>query len=145
MHIAQLNIAKAKAPLDSPIMFEFVENLVPINQIADASAGFIWHLQDESGDATAVKAFDDPTLLVNMSVWVSIEALKSFMSKTHHLSFLQRKTLWFNKADGPNHVLWWVPEGHIPSLAQAKQRLEALKSDGETEFAFSFRKAFLES
>ena len=142
MHLAQLNIAKAKASLDDPLMKEFMDNLDPINAIADASQGFIWRLQDEEGDATSIQAFDDPNMIVNMSVWESIEALKDFLFKTHHLEFLKRKEEWFEKLSEANHVMWWIPIEHEPSVEEAKERLLYLKVNGESPYSFTFRSNF---
>lgn len=140
MQLAQINIARTKAAMDEPLMKEFVDNLVPINAIAEASPGFVWRLQDESGDATSIQAFDDPSLIVNLSVWESVESLKSFLFKTHHIDFLKRKSEWFEKLDEANYVLWWVPEGHQPSVAEAKERLLYFREHGESDFAFSFKR-----
>ena len=142
MHLAQINIARMKAPLDSPQMKDFVDNLVPINALAENSAGFIWRLQDEIGDATAIQAFEDPDIITNLSVWESLDALKNFMFKTDHVKFMQRRSEWFHRLPAINHALWWVPEGHIPTLMEAKEKLEYLRKHGDTESAFSLRKAF---
>ena len=139
MHLAQLNIARPKYPMDSEGMAEFVNNLDPINAIAESSPGFIWRLKDESGDATGIRIFNDPDYIVNMSVWQSPEALKQFMFKTHHIDFLKRKKEWFEPLDGAGLVLWWIEEGHIPTIAEAEERLLHLRHNGETEFAFSFK------
>ncbi len=139
MHLAQLNFAKPRAALDDPVMQEFMDNLEPINALADASPGFVWRLQDESGDATAISAFPDPSIIVNMSVWESIDALKYFMFKTHHLDFLKRKDQWFEKLPWPSHVLWWIDPDTIPSVDEARDRLEFLKINGHSTYAFSFR------
>ncbi len=136
MHLAQLNIAKARAPLDDPQMAEFVENLEPVNTLADNSSGFVWRLQDDSGDATSINAFDDPAIIVNMSVWDSVDSLKRFLFKTHHLVYLKRKTEWFEKLPVASHVLWWIEVGHIPSLDEAKARLQYLRKNGESAYAF---------
>ena len=142
MHLAQYNIARAKAAPDSPVMQEFVDNLELINGVAEASPGFIWRLQDESGDATSFQVFDDPLLLSNMSVWESPKALKDFLFKTGHLDFLKRRELWFEKLTEVSHVMWWVPEGHLPTLEEAKERLLHLGEHGDTPFAFGFRNIF---
>ncbi len=142
MHLAQLNIAKAKAPMDSPVMEGFVENIDRINGIAESSDGFIWRLKEESGNATGINAFNDPLLLVNMSVWDSQETLKTFMFKTHHLEFMQRKQEWFTKLPEASYVLWWIPKGHIPTLEEAKARLEHIRENGESPYAFSFRSKY---
>jgi len=142
MYLAQLNVAQAKAPLDHASMQEFSDNLAPINQLAESSDGFIWRLTDDSAEAALCEAFADPQLLVNMSVWASVDALKQFMFKTHHLGFMQRKQLWFDKLPEANHVLWWVPEGQLPDLNEGWRRLKHLREQGETALAFTFRSKF---
>lgn len=114
MHLAQLNIGKTRFDLESPDMADFVNNLDPINAIAESSLGFIWRLQDKSGDATGIEVEDAPDVIVNMSVWENLDALKDFMFKTHHIDFLKRKKEWFVPMDEDSYVLWYVPEGHIP-------------------------------
>ncbi len=142
MHLAELNIARGKADMDDPIMKEFNDNLDPINAIADASPGFIWRLQDEAGDATAIQVFDDPLIIVNLSVWQDMASLRHFMFKTHHLEFLKRKHEWFEASEEATYVLWWVPEGHLPTTDEAKDKLNHLRTHGETPQAFSFRSRF---
>lgn len=142
MHLAQLNIARMKGIADSPVMKEFMDNLVRVNAIADAAPGFVWRLQDESGDATGIKAFDDPLMLVNMSVWTDLECLKHYMLKTGHVDFLKRRYEWFEKMDTPSHVMWFIEEGHVPTLDEAKQRLSALTEHGDTPQAFSMRRPY---
>jgi len=142
MHIAQLNIAKAKTSLQDPLMHEFMINLEPVNAIAEASPGFVWRLQDESGDATSIQVFDDPNLIVNMSVWESIEALKDFMFKTHHVDFLKRKSEWFSKMHEPSHVLWWISVGSFPTIEDGINKLMYLRHKGSSSFAFDFRNIF---
>lgn len=144
MHLAQLNIAKAKYALDAPEIKEFIDNLDPINQLAESSDGFIWRLKDESGDATNIQAFDDPNIIVNMSVWDSVDALKNFMFRTHHRDFLRRKKEWFHNIPEDSYVLWWVPVGHIPSIDEAIEKLEYLRKNGDTPQAFSFKSNFSE-
>ncbi len=142
MQLAQLNIAKAKYPLDAPEIAEFVENLDPINALAEASAGFIWRLKDDSGNATNISAMADPDMLVNMSVWEDIDSLKEFMYRTHHKEFLRRKKEWFHRLTEDTYVLWWVPVGHTPTVAEAMERLLYLRQHGETPYAFTFRNSF---
>lgn len=142
MHIAQLNIAKPKFDLAAPEIADFVNNLDPINAMAEASSGFVWRLQDESGDATSIQAFDDPDIIVNMSVWKDLASLKAFMFKTHHIDFLKRKKEWFHVLPDASYVLWWVPVGHIPTIEEAIEKLTALRKNGETPAAFSFKSNF---
>lgn len=144
MPLAQLNIATTLYPIDSPEMADFVNNLAPINAIAEASAGFIWRLQDDSGDATHIHAFDDPNMIVNMSVWESIDALKAFMFKTHHRDFMRRKKEWFQHSDVDTYVLWWIPQGYAPSLDEAISKLTLLRDNGESPSAFTFKRQFSE-
>lgn len=142
MYLAQLNIAKAKYALDAPEIKEFVDNLDVVNTIAEQSEGFIWRLQDESGDATSILVFDDPDLLINMSVWKDADALKNFMFRTHHRDFMRRKSEWFEKLSQDSYVLWWVPKGVTPSVEEAIERLLHLRENGDTPYAFTFKSNF---
>lgn len=142
MHLAQLNIALMLEPLDHPVMKDFVDNLDHINSIADNSPGFIWRLKDDLGDATRIKFGDDPNTLVNMSVWRSLADLFAYVYHSDHVEIFKRKKEWFQKMDTAHMVLWYVEEGHVPDLAEAKERLEYLAKNGESPFAFSFRKRF---
>lgn len=140
--LAQLNIAKALAPVESEMLQEFSNNLDPVNAIAEAAPGFVWRLKDESGNATEIQYFDDPLMLVNMSVWQSVEALKNFMFKTHHIDFMKRKKNWFATMDKANYVLWWIEQGHIPTVEEAVERLEYLRAHGDSANAFSFKNTY---
>jgi hypothetical protein len=123
-------------------MAGFVDNLEPINAIAESSQGFIWRLKDESGDATSIQIEGDPGLIVNMSVWDGVESLKHFMFKTHHIDFLKRKKEWFIPMTEESYVLWWVAQGHIPTIEEAMAKLKLLRQNGETPEAFSFKGNF---
>lgn len=142
MPLAQLNIAKAKYPLDAPEIHDFVDNIPTINAIAEASDGFIWRLKDEGGDATAITVFDDPSWLVNLSVWRDVESLKHFMLKTHHVDFMKRKREWFEPQPQATYVLWWIADGHLPTVPEAIERLLHLRQHGDSAEAFSFRTPF---
>ncbi|MEZ9245156.1 DUF3291 domain-containing protein [Vibrio lentus] len=144
MKLAQLNIALAKYALDAPEIKDFVDNLDLVNGIAESSEGFVWRLKDESGDATNIKAFDDPNMIVNMSVWDSVDSLKNFMFRTHHRDFMRRKNEWFHRLAEDTYVLWWVEDEHIPSLDEAIERLEHLREVGDTPYAFTFKTNFTE-
>ena len=141
-HLAQLNIARMIAPIDSPQMADFVANLAPVNQIAESSPGFVWRLQTPAGDATLIRAFDDPKIIVNMSVWESVDALRAFTYKTGHEPIFRRRTEWFEKMPQAHMVFWWIPAGHIPSVEEARDRLEFRRAHGDTPAAFSFGKSF---
>ena len=142
MKLAQLNIALAKYPLDSPQLKEFVDNLDKVNDIADNSEGFVWRLQDESGDATHIQLFDDPNIIVNMSVWDGIDSLKNFMFRTHHKEIMRKKSQWFERLTQDSYVLWWVGDDHIPSPQEAVERLEYLRKHGDSPYAFTFKSNF---
>ncbi|WP_286298609.1 DUF3291 domain-containing protein [Vibrio apostichopi] len=145
MKLAQLNIALAKYALDAPEIKDFVDNLDLVNGIAESSEGFVWRLKDESGDATNIKAFDDPNMIVNMSVWDSVDSLKNFMFRTHHRDFMRRKNEWFHRLAEDTYVLWWIEDDHIPSLDEAIERLEHLRETGDSPYAFTFKTNFTES
>lgn len=142
MQVAQLNIGRLIAPIDDPAIRDFVEGLDPINALADAAPGFVWRLQTEEGDATSIQAFDDESILVNMSVWADIDSLRAYVYKSQHVDFLRRRKEWFEKFEGVFVVLWWIPAGHIPTVEEAKERLAYLHKNGETPYAFTFRKSF---
>lgn len=137
-HLAQINVARMIAPLDSPVMASFVAQLDPVNALADASPGFVWRLRD----ATDVQAFDDPRMLVNMSVWESVEALKEYVYRSGHREPLRDRMQWFEKPTQPQVAMWWIPAGQIPTVVEACERLEYRRAHGDTEFAFSFSKPF---
>lgn len=140
--LAQLNIGKAKDLMESEVMEEFSDGLDPINAIAENASGFVWRLKDDSGNATDMQYFDDPLMLVNMSVWEDIESLKPFMFKTHHLHFLKHRKNWFESDSEATYVLWWVSAGHLPTVEEAMSRLRTLREMGDTLEAFSFAKPF---
>jgi hypothetical protein len=141
-HLAQLNIALPREPLDAPLLAEFVAALDPVNAAADSAPGFAWRLQTEEGDATGIRAFGDDRLIVNMSVWESLEALRGFVyTNRAHLAVLRRRREWFARMEA-HMCLWWVPAGHEPSVAEAEERLDTLRALGPTPDAFTFRRSF---
>ncbi len=143
MHLAQLNIGRLTAPLDDPRIADFVDNLDPINALADAAPGFVWRLQDDTGNATNIQAFDDDELMiVNMSVWTSVEALADFVFRTAHVEYLRRRREFFEVPIEPITCLWRVPEGEPPTVADALARLDHLRAHGPTATAFTFRTRF---
>ena len=141
-HLAQVNVARLAAPLDSPELAPFVENLERVNALADASPGFVWRLQTEDGDATAIRAFDDPDILVNMSVWESVEALGDFVYRSAHVGVMRRRAEFFVRADEAYIAMWWVPAGTRPTVADARERIDEIRAHGPTPRAFNFRKVF---
>lgn len=139
--LAQLNLAKAKFPLDSAELSGFTDNLDRINLLAEESAGFIWRLQTEDGDATGIDYFGADTI-VNMSVWQDIESLHNYVYRSGHIGVMSRRKEWFDRFDGAYTVLWWIELGHVPSLEESEQRLALLESKGPTNGAFTFKQAF---
>ncbi|MES1192002.1 MAG: DUF3291 domain-containing protein [Steroidobacter sp.] len=139
--LAQLNIATMKYPLESPEMADFAGNLDHINALADQAPGFVWRLQTEEGDATALKPLGDQTL-VNMSVWKDAESLNNYVYKSMHAEIMKRRKEWFERMREAHVVLWWVRAGHQPDVTEAITRLELLRSKGPTPEAFTFRHAF---
>lgn len=141
-HLAQINIGRLIAPLDDPKIAEFVAQLAPINAIADKAPGFVWRLQSESGNATDIAYNEDPTVMVNMSVWESLEALHDYAYKSDHMKVFRDRARWFEKMDKPHYCLWWIPAGHIPTVAEGRERLEHYQTHGATPYSFWFSQEF---
>lgn len=141
-HIAQVNIGKFRFPTSDSRMAGFVDQLKPINALADNTPGFVWRLQDESGDATAIRVFPDDMIAVNFSVWETIEALFNYVYYSDHANLLRERKQWFEHMTEHYMVMWWVPAGHVPTLSEAKERLDALRRDGPTSYAFTFKQRF---
>ena len=123
-HIAQLNIGRAVAPLDSPQLADFMNWLDEINALAEQSPGFVWRLQGDNGNNTDLKVSEDPLFIVNLSVWESIDDLHAFTYRSDHRTVFARRFDWFERADGPNVVLWWQPAGTVPDVYDALARLQ---------------------
>lgn len=141
-HLAQLNIARFIKPAEHPDNADFVNNLDRVNAIAESQPGFVWRLVGDGNDALDIQAFDDPNIAVNMSVWDSMESLADFVYRNEaHLAIMRRRREWFEKTT-VHLVLWWVEAGHIPTLDEAKERLNTLASNGPGERAFTFRKPY---
>ena len=139
--LAQLNIATMNEPLESPGMADFVANLDRVNALAESSPGFVWRLQTEEGDATAVRPLGDD-VLVNMSVWRDVESLNKYVYGSAHVEIMRRRKEWFQRMKDAYVVLWWVSKGHRPTVQEAIAKLERLRRAGPTEAAFTFRRAF---
>lgn len=141
-HLAQLNIARLIAPIDSPTLAGFVARLDEINALADGAPGFVWRLQTDEGNATALRVYEDDRLLVNLSVWESIEALHAYTYKTAHADLIRDRQEWFSRLERPHLVLWWIPAGHIPDTTEARDRLDHLTTHGPTPLAFTFARRY---
>jgi hypothetical protein len=140
-HIAQLNLAKMKYAVDSNGMSGFMERLEDINALADDSTGFVWRLQTEDGDATAIDHFG-AEYLVNMSVWKDVDSLKGYVYKSVHNEVLARRKEWFDRIEEAYSVIWWVEASTIPSIEEAGRRLESLRQNGPNAQAFTFKRLF---
>jgi hypothetical protein len=141
-HLAQINIGRLIAPIDDPKIAEFVAQLAPINAIADRAPGFVWRLQSESGNATDIAYNDDPSIMVNMSVWESLETLRDYAYRSDHMKVFRDRAKWFVKMDKPHYCLWWVPDGNIPTVAEGRERLEHYQTHGATPYSFWFSQEF---
>jgi hypothetical protein len=142
MHLAQVNVARALEPLDSPRLRDFVAALAPVNALADAAPGFVWRLQTEDGDATAVRVDADPCVIVNLSVWESLEALWAFVYGSAHVGVMQRRRTWFQRPVETHVALWWTPPGTTPEVDEAMTRLAEHRRAGPTRRAFDFKHPF---
>lgn len=142
MNVAQLNVGRLRAPMNDPIIDDFRMNLERVNALAEVSPGYVWRLQDESGDATSIKPFGDDLEIVNLTVWESIDALADFTYRSGHVELLRRRREFFEVPTRPILCLWWIPEGTIPTVEEAIARLEHLRAHGPTPRAFTFRHRF---
>ena len=142
-HLAQFNIAHMLGPIESSIMADFVAQLDAVNALAEATPGFVWRLQtDDGGDATEIRAYENPDILVNMSVWETAEALHEFTYRSGHAVPFRDRKKWFVPIEQPTLVLWWAPAGHVPTVEEGKERLESLREKGPHPEAFSFKDRF---
>jgi hypothetical protein len=139
-HLAQINVAELKAPLDSPQLKDFVDNLDRINALAEGSPGFVWRLTGDGNDATELRPMGD-RIIVNYSIWRDVETLKNFVYSTAHVEILKRKREWFERMK-LNYVLWWVPAGTVPTVEEAVAKLAHLRAHGPSADAFHFGEAY---
>ena len=141
-HLAQLNMGRIRFLLDDPRMAGFMNRLDEVNALADRTDGFVWRLQTDEGNATALRPYEDDRDLINMSVWESIDALNAFTYHSTHVEVFRQRQEWFEPATEATLVMWWVPTGHIPSIEEGIGRLDQLRRDGPTTGAFTFRDQF---
>jgi len=139
LHLAQINIGRIREPLEHPQMHGFVSRLADLNALADRSPGFVWRLQTAAGDATYFRPYDDDRILVNLSVWESIETLRAYVYTTAHTELLKQRREWFEHFSGSYVALWWVPAGHQPDVEEGKARIAHLDANGPSAFAFNFK------
>ena len=136
-HLAQFNVARVRYPLDDPRMAEFTRNVARVNALAGEIEGFVWRLQDDSGNAMGMRVYDDPRILPNLTVWENVEALERFVFSTVHGRFYGRREEWFERIEMPL-VLWWIAAGHRPPLAEGVERLDHLRARGPSDHAFGW-------
>jgi len=137
-HLAQVNIARLRYDIDDPRVAGFVNSLDRVNAVADRSPGFAWRLKDDGGNATEIGGFDDPRIIVNLSVWESPEALERFVWQTVHKNVYARRGEWFEAIEEMYLAMWWVAPGHAPTVAEARERLEHLRKSGPSDYAFGW-------
>jgi len=141
-HLAQINIARLIAPIDDPQIADFVGQLDQVNALAESAPGFVWRLQSTGGNATDIAYNDDPFVIVNMSVWESIEPLRKYVYASGHIKVFRDRARWFQKMSQPNYCLWWLPAGHLPTVAEGRERLEHYQRLGATPWSFWFSQEY---
>jgi heme-degrading monooxygenase HmoA len=140
--LAQVNIGRARGEITGPVMAEFVARLPEINALAERSPGFVWRFQTEDGDATAVRPYKDTRILINLSVWADLDALRAYVYRSAHAAVMRRRREWFERFERVYVALWWVPAGHRPTIAEAVERLAHLEHHGPSGLAFPFAEPF---
>ena len=141
-YLAQINIGRLAAPLDGPELKPFVDNLDRINAVAETSPGFVWRLTGDGNNATDLRPFEDPLMMINMSVWTDMASLGAFVYRSDHSGIMRRRREFFETPAEAFQALWWVPAGHAPTAAEGIERLEHLRRKGPTAYAFTFRQPF---
>lgn len=137
-HLAQINIARGFAEIDSPTMKAFADRIDAVNALAERSPGFVWRLKGDTGEATDIRFTPDPRDLINASVWETPNDLAAFVFKTAHKKVYQRRDEWFEKPKEAGFAMWWVPAGHVPTVEEALALLQHLRDHGPTEDAFGW-------
>lgn len=141
-HLAQVNVARAKAEMHTETMRGFMDQLDAMNHLADTSDGFIWRMVGQGGDYTSIRPFDDPLVIVNVSLWRDVGSLKNYVYKTPHMEIIRARHAWFDKMNEIQLALWWVPAGHLPTALEAREKLELVRQLGATAEAFTFAQIF---
>lgn len=139
MHLAQLNVARFVAPVDSAELADFVAGLEPINTLADTTPGFVWRFKGGEDPTDVTEHVYGEDILINFSVWESRETLWNFVYRSAHLGYLQRRREWFSRVAVPYSVMWWIPVGHTPEHEEGMARLELLRAEGPNPQAFTFK------
>jgi hypothetical protein len=145
--LAQVNIARLLAPIDSEQLADFVEALDSVNASAEGAPGFIWRLKTEEGNATSVEGFEwdlhgSAGIIINMSVWDSVQSLSDWVFGPFHRAVLVQRRKWFERVSEATTALWWVTQGHQPTVLDAESRVLHLRQHGPTPTAFTFKEGF---
>lgn len=141
-HLAQVNVARAKAEMDTDVMRGFMDQLDAMNQLADQADGFIWRMLGSGGDYTSIRPYADPLVIMNVSLWRDVDSLKNYVYKTVHMDTIRARHAWFDKMNEIQLALWWVPAGHLPTAQEAKEKLDLVRRFGATQEAFTFAQVF---
>jgi hypothetical protein len=141
-HLAQVNVARAKAEMDTEIMRGFIDQLDAMNQLADTADGFIWRMVGDGGNYTSIRPFPDPMVIMNVSLWRDVDALKNYVYKTDHMHIVRARHAWFDKMNEIQLALWWIPAGQLPTALEARGKLELVRRFGATKEAFTFAQVF---
>lgn len=142
MHLAELNVGRLVAPTDDPRVADLMNALDKVNGLGKRMPGFVW-MMEGSGEPgkgnTDAKIGGDPKYVSNLTVWESVETLEHFVFNTVHKQFYDRRQEWFQVLGEMHFVMWWVPEGHKPTLDEALERLADLRTNGPSERAFGWK------
>lgn len=141
-HLAQVNIGRILGPMDSGMMAEFAASLDPINALAERSPGFVWRLKDESNNAMSISVTEDRFLIVNLSVWRTIDELFAFTYRSAHTEYVRRRGEWFERMKQLFLACWYVPAGHEPTVVEAMERIGSIRRQGPTPYAFTFKQRY---
>ncbi len=141
-HLAELNFGRLLAPTDDPSVAEFMAALDRVNGLGKRMPGFVW-MMEGSGEPgtgnTETKIDGDPQIVANLTVWESVETLEHFVWNTVHRQFYDRRAAWFEVLGKMHFVMWWVPAGHRPTLAEALERLALREAKGDSDEAFGWK------
>jgi hypothetical protein len=141
-HLAQVNVARAKAEMNTETMRGFMDQIDAMNALADTADGFIWRMVGDGGDYTSIRPFDDPLVIMNISLWRDVDSLKNYVYKTTHMDIVRARHAWFDKMSDIQQALWWIPAGQRPTALEAREKLELLRRLGATPEAFTFAQTF---
>jgi hypothetical protein len=141
-HLAQYNIARTRGPLDSPTMAGFMNLRAEINAAAERAPGFVWRLLDENGEDNSVQSDADETIIVNLTVWESVQSLRAYAYYSEHAEPYRRRSEWFEKMETPTFTMWWIPAERVPTVQEGSMRLAYLAEHGPTPYAYTFKTAF---